>query len=442
RRDEGGPPGTALRPLARRVHFLAAILVAPLLLLLCLTGLAYVFSPQIHDDLYAKQLYVGEVGEVPRPVAEQIATAMARHPEAELRSVVPPQAADRTTQVNLSTPGQEPGTARTVYVDPYTNYVDGELTTIGGRLPANVWLREFHSNLHLGEFGRLYSETAASWLPVIALGGLVLWLVKQGRKPRSAAEVLVPKVRGKNPQARLKSVHGPLGLWLAGGLVVMAVTGLMMSRFAGSGLFAWRAPRLRAAPVDVPPGPNPVGVDTVLEVARSHGLDGALQVDVPTAPGEVFTVAQTAPGLPIRRDTIAVDPYSAAVTEHLRWSDYPFLAQVRVLGTSLHTGTLFGLANQVLLALFAIGTIVLLVGGYLMWWKRSPYRGQLPPAPQAALRATPWPWTVVALVVAAALAWYLPTFGVTLVLFVAADVSIGAVRRIRARSKVPPAAGR
>ncbi|OLT05757.1 hypothetical protein BJF90_01955 [Pseudonocardia sp. CNS-004] len=50
-----------LRPLARRVHFLAGILVAPFVLLLCLTGLVYVCSPQIHEDLYGKQLFVHEV---------------------------------------------------------------------------------------------------------------------------------------------------------------------------------------------------------------------------------------------------------------------------------------------------------------------------------------------------------------------------------------------
>lgn len=119
--------GAQLRPLTRRVHFLAGILVAPFLLVLCLTGLLYVFSPQIHDDLYRRQLHVSQVGDAPRPVAEQVAAAMAAHPEAELQSVVPPPAPDRTTRVNLSVPGPaQPGEVRTVYVDPYTNYLTAE----------------------------------------------------------------------------------------------------------------------------------------------------------------------------------------------------------------------------------------------------------------------------------------------------------------------------
>jgi uncharacterized iron-regulated membrane protein len=74
---------------------------------------------------------------------------------------------------------------------------------------------------------------------------------------------------------------------------------------------------------------------------------------------------------------------------------------------------------------------VLIVGGYRMWWKRSPYRGQLPPAPEAAVRQLPVPLRVVAVVVAAVLGWYLPAFGVSLVVFVVLDVAITAARRRR-----------
>lgn len=42
---ESPPPGrAALRPLALRLHFYAGVLVAPFLVVACLTGLAYVFS--------------------------------------------------------------------------------------------------------------------------------------------------------------------------------------------------------------------------------------------------------------------------------------------------------------------------------------------------------------------------------------------------------------
>ncbi|GAA4539141.1 hypothetical protein [Pseudonocardia xishanensis] len=91
-RETGGPPavagagrqpcGTVVRRLARRLRFLAGITVAPLLL--CLPGLVSVLSPQIHDSFYADQLLVAGVGAERRPLAEQVTTALAAHPKAEL----------------------------------------------------------------------------------------------------------------------------------------------------------------------------------------------------------------------------------------------------------------------------------------------------------------------------------------------------------------------
>jgi uncharacterized iron-regulated membrane protein len=434
-----------LRPLARRVHFLAGILVAPFVLLLCVTGLVYVCSPQIHDDLYGNQLFVDEVGTGgPRPVAGQVAAALAAHPEAELRSVVPPPEPDRTTRVNLAVPGPtEPGEVRTVFVDPYTDRISGELTTVDGRMPANVWLRDLHADLHLGPVGRLYSEVAASWLPVIVVSGLVQWIAKQGRRRRGLRELLTPLPRGKGEQARMRAVHGPLGIWLTVGLLVMSGTGLAMSRFAGWGLPAVRAPELATAQVVAPGNVGPIGVDRVLEVARAEGLGGELVVAAPTAPDRPFTVTETSPGLPIQKDGIAVDPYTGQVTERIGWDDYPFLAQLRELGVQAHTGSLFGPANQIVLALLVITTIVLVLIGYRMWWRRNPYRqeARLPPAPPPALRRLPASVAVPVVLAVVVLGWLLPVFGISLLAFVAADLVVGAVRQPQGRLRRTGIAG-
>src|SRR3954453_12258967 len=83
-------PGFALGLLARRLHFVAGVVVAPFLLVLCLTGLVYVFSPQIHDSLYHAQLYVADVTGARRPVAEQVRAALTAHPEGTLSAVITP----------------------------------------------------------------------------------------------------------------------------------------------------------------------------------------------------------------------------------------------------------------------------------------------------------------------------------------------------------------
>ena len=101
-------------------------------------------------------------------------------------------------------------TAATVFVDPYTRQVRGALTTYGEWLPVRAWIDELHRNLHVGAFGRKYSELAASWLWVVALGGLVLWIARVRQRRQSARRLVVPD-RSKRGRARTLSWHGAVG---------------------------------------------------------------------------------------------------------------------------------------------------------------------------------------------------------------------------------------
>lgn len=435
-RGKGSGTGTALRLLARRVHFLAGILVAPFLAVLCLTGLVYVFSPQIHDDLYHGDLHVNRASGTPHPVSDLVRAALVAHPEGTVSSVITPAGPDRTVRVVLSVPGP-PGTPdRTVFLDPYTGFINGELATVADRLPANTWLRALHSNLQLGEPGRIYAELAASWLPPIVIGGLMLWLARTRRK-RRAREVLLPATAGKSGWVRLRGVHGSVGLWLSVGLLVAAVTGLAMSQFAGGRAdqridpVHLRAPALAAAPVAVPAGVDPIGIDDVIKMAADAGLRGELSVRPPAAPDRPYTVAEMSEGLPVQRDSIAINPYTAAITEHIGWRDYPLPAKLSLLAAEFHTGSLFGLANQIVLALIAAGTLVLIAVGYRMWWIHNPYRGRWASIPRGVWRQGPWPVLLLVTVVAAALGWVLPVFGMSLAVFLVVDIVVGGILRLR-----------
>jgi uncharacterized iron-regulated membrane protein len=434
---------TTLQMIARRVHFLAGIVVAPFLAIVCLTGLVYVFSPQIHENLYHSALFVNQADGTPRPLSEQVQAALTAHPESKLKSVLTAPEPNRTTRVVLSVPGPAGTPDRTVFVDPYTDYINGELGTVENRLPANTWLRQLHSNLRLGEPGRIYTELTASWLPPIALGGLVLWFARARRK-RRAREVLLPTVRGKEGWQRLRAVHGPLGLWLTAGLLVAAVTGLAMSHFAGGRAdqavdpIHLRAPALAAAPVPVPAQVTPIGIDQALAIAHSAGLDGELSVVPPSGPGLPFTITEIAEGLPIHRDAVAIDPYTATVTERIGWSDYSAAAKLSTLGTEFHTGSLFGLANQILIALVAAATLVLLALGYRMWWIHNPYRGRWASLPRPLWRQLPQPALIVTLLAVAALGWVLPVFGASLAVFLAADAALGSIKRRRSGATTAP----
>jgi uncharacterized iron-regulated membrane protein len=430
------PAGTALCLLARRVHYLAGLAIGPFLAVLCLTGLAYAFIPTINELVY-RDLWTVDAGQTtPRPVSEQVTAALAAVPGGKPAAVEVAEPG-RSTAVVLDVAGSAAGEARTVYVDPHDNEVLGQITTVGGRPPAEAWLRELHGNLHLGTVGRLYAEFTASWLPVVVLGGLVLWIT--GGRRRGIRSLLAPARRAGPARTQLRTIHGVLGLWLSAGLLAVSITGLTWSNYAGSRFdlaieaLDARTPTLQDTPVEPPPAAARITVDRVLAVAESADLQRPLTLEMPAGPGGRFEVAESSDGLPIRRDAVAVDPYTAEVVDRVGWADYPLAAKLTTLGIQAHSGTLLGLVNEVGMALLAVGALVLLALGYRMWWRR-----RRSPAATAGGREPSFlelgPRVVVGVGLATvALAWTLPVLGVSLAGFLVIDTAVRNARRSQLR---------
>jgi len=433
-----------LRPLVLRIHFYAGVLVAPFLVVACLTGLAYVFSPQLSDLVYREQFFTEPAG-APRPVDEQAAAALGAHPDGALASVVVPSDPGRTTSVVLSMPDLTDDRELTVYVDPYTAEVRGALVTWSDYGPLQTTLDDLHRNLLLGDVGRNYSELAASWLPVLVLGGLALWIGRR-RAGKKARALLLPPAGARPGRSRVLGWHGATGIWLALALLFISVTGLTWSAHAGERFSAavtaldGRTPKLEAAPVAVPAGATPIGVDAALAAGRDAGLVGRLRVAAPVEPGEPFQVEERADGVPIQKDKVAVDPFTGQVTERVAWEDFPLLAQLTSMGISAHMGLLFGLPNQLALAAMALGLLCVIFWGYRMWWQRRPARASgaarlTAPAPRGGLRTLPQPVLFGVVAVTVAVGWAAPVLGVSLVVFLVLD-AVSAVRTRRRAATV------
>ncbi|MGC4890553.1 PepSY-associated TM helix domain-containing protein [Micromonospora sp. DT227] len=436
-----------------RLHFYAGILVAPFLLIAALTGLAYTVTPQLDRTLYGDQLTVDRVGDRPRPTAEQIGAARAAHPGGTVASVAPGEG-DATTRVVFDVPtlGEK---QHTVYVDPYTAQVKGTLTTWFGSTPATTWLDDLHRNLHLGVVGRYYSELAASWLWVLVLGGLILWWRRHRTSSSRARRLVAPDLTAKRGVRRTRGWHAATGVWLAVGLLFLSVTGLTWSRYAGgnfsSALDALdaHAPELSttlpgavtpvadtghhgggggATPVD------PADTDRVLALARDAGLDGPVEITPPAEAGTAWSVVQVDNSWPVRKDAVAVDPASGAVTARSDFTSWPLLARVSSLGIQAHMGVLLGPVNQILLAALALGLLCVTVWGYRMWWQRRPTRHDrraplgTPPGRGAWQRLPAW-GVAVGVPLVFAVGWVLPLLGVSLLAFLAVDLLLGARRR-------------
>ncbi|MER5728641.1 PepSY domain-containing protein [Streptomyces sp. NPDC002138] len=469
--EPGPTPGTrrrgawaAVRPLVLRMHFYAGLLIAPLLFVAAATGLMYALSFQAEKVVYSDELTVAHVGERVLPLSEQIGAAKEAAPRGEVTAVWPAPEADATTRVIMKSPGLADGETLTVFVDPYTGEVRGRLTTAGDALPLRAWLSEFHSNLQLGETGRNYSELAASWLWVVALGGLALWT---GRARKRRADLVRPD-RKATGRRRTLSWHGTVGLWAVVGLVALSATGLTWSKYAGENIGQLQdrlggatpsvSAKLKGGADDggdehaqhqidangqmiMPVGPD-VGIDKAVEAARAAGVTEQLQVTLP-AQGKGYVIKERDRTVPVHLDAVSVDPANGAVMDELRFADYPLLAKLTRFGIDGHMGLLFGLVNQLALAALALALMFLVFWGYRMWWLRRPTKDRALSVgraqPRGAWRKAPVTVLLPLAAVTAVVGWFVPLLGISLLGFLAVDMVLGALARRKAPATADPA---
>ncbi|WP_236245291.1 PepSY domain-containing protein [Streptomyces sp. CC210A] len=448
-------PGTwsALRPLVLRMHFYAGILIAPFLLVAAASGLLYALSFQAEKIVYRHELEV-PVGDRAVPLAQQVDAARRAHPDNTVKAVWPAHEEGTTTRVLMTGPGVEEGRHLAVFVDPYTAEIRGALPAYGssGALPLRTWLSELHRDLHLGEPGRVYSELAASWMWVVALGGLALWL---GRKRATKRALLLPE-GGPRSRRRTLSWHGTVGLWATAGLLGLSATGLTWSTYAGENIGALReqlggvTPAVSAAldsvatagggheghdghgsgHAEAPGAPaQDIGIDRAVRAAAEAGVSGEIAVAMPTdATG--YVVKEMDRTYPVHQDAVGLDPADGTVLDTVRYADYPLLAKLTSVGIALHMGTYLGLPNQLALALLALAVVLLVVWGYRMWWLRRPGK----PVPAGAWRKVPVTLLLPLAAVVALVGWFVPLLGLSLLAFLAIDGTRSLLARRRART--------
>jgi len=420
-----------------RLHLYVGLLVGPFIFVAALSGLVYALTPQLEDRIYAEQLYTDSTG-TPQPLARQIEIAQAHVGEAATLSAVrPAPEPGTTTRVMFKSSELGESESRAVFIDPVTVEIRGDLLVYGtsGVLPLRTWLDQFHRSLLLGEPGRLYSELAASWLWVAALGGFALWYIRRQHTPGA--------VRAKG----LRHWHATLGLWLLIGLLFFSATGLTWSRWAGDNIGVARAALGMSTPsvstaldgeavkaagehahhtgmaMPATRTAEPQMFDSVLSAAREGGIDaGKVEIMPAAGPNRAWTVTEIDRSWPTQVDAVAIDPRTLQITDRTDFASFPVAAKLTRWGIDAHMGSLFGLANQLLLAATALGLAVLVAFGYLMWWRRRmPRRVGGQGIVQAMHKLSPrarWVTATVALL----FGYCLPVLGGSLLLFLVVDL--------------------
>lgn len=470
--DPPSPPvqdsGRARRPRTQlfagmwRWHFYASFLVVPVLALLAVTGLIYLFRFQLEPALHPDLMHVDPrpgVGAATyddqREVVEQSLDTDGLT-GAYIASMTEPRDAESPTRFTVTLPDES---SRDYFVDPYRLEVLGSLnpdTTLSGTAVR------LHGELMTGKIGDAVVELAACWAIVMALTGYYLFVRgwrsrrRATQQARADADALRRTSTSSLTSARLRQTHA-----VAGAVAGIALLGLLVSGLPWTGFWGERVQQLATSQgsslwaddhggaseptttmdeslphshaTDVPWGLGEserptsdvdgyqgtvANLDTAAVVADREELRHPYTVLMPDTPEGTFAVIGYAFDDPGQERTIHVDRYTGAVVGTYGYANYAGVAKVVSQGIALHEGRRLGPVNMVLSAGMCLGILFLCLSGPIMWWRRRPRAAGRLGAPRGRLPLAATPALVLGLVV---LGVFLPLFGASLVLLALLD---------------------
>lgn len=410
-----------------RWHFYAGLFVIPFILILSVTGAAYLFKPEL--DRWEERGWRGLPTAGAVDADAQVAAARADFPGASFHYYRIPEAPGDAAIVHL---GLTNGTMRDVAVSPQGR-------VIGSADPdrrISAWLSRIHGSLLIGRAGSLLVELAASWAIVLILTGLYLWWPCG----RGAAGVIWPRL-SLGGRAAVRDLHAVTGFWVSGLALVLLFTALPWTDAWASGFRAVRAEMGWVSGVQDWKGgaagdhaahdhgamamadhiahaaAPAVPLARIVALARAEHMPAPAIVQPPGAPnlfgppnGDTWTLTTQTQNRPLVRK-ISYDPATGAEVARSGFADKHVIDRVVNVGIAWHEGQLFGRGNQLISVATALALFTLAITGFLMWRRRKPEDALgAPPRPHdpARLRG------VAAIVVA--LAAFLPLLAASLIL--------------------------
>jgi uncharacterized iron-regulated membrane protein len=382
-----------------------------------------------------------------------------------------------------------------VFVDPYTGRYLGQRGELSGIIGWSNQLHRLFGNdgpqvslPSLGNLiapsnypdawmkvgvGNLIIELTAVWILVLLASGIYLWWPRaiESGKPKLAVRWR------KSGRLRWRDLHASTGILISVVLICYIVSGLTWSRYWGEN---WRAVSATLTPsisVDAPstpakmgdfdrlgrriawtatddpiyasdpagvapagPAPRPLGFAEIDQIAKSEHMVPGYSIIPPTDTTEdgqttygSYTVVNHWPQRVSEQRTLYLNQFTGQTITNATADQDGALSRVTSWGIAMHMGNQYGLLTRITATLACVGLLTMIVSGSIMWWKRRP-KGSLglPARNSDAERPEPPRGVVIAVgVTALVLAVLYPSFGVSLIVVLAAEAAISRARASR-----------
>jgi uncharacterized iron-regulated membrane protein len=258
----------------------------------------------------------------------------------------------------------QPSALKSVMLDPYTG------RTIGA-LPPPSWaqrtmrsVHQFHTRLLADNTGSVIVDFVTLSSLLLVITGLVIWF--QDRRWRIQWSASWKRI--------VFDLHHALGVFAAIVLLLITATGVWMGYPAQIDPLVMKLNRT-PVPLGQPdqpsadPGATPVGLDSLVRVARAI-VPGAPVLAVRTPPkGPVLvTLRYPEDHTPGGRSRVWIDRYRGTVLRSQNTRAMETGSRLLALQRALHTGDILGAAGSVIWFLAALILGSQAVTGVLMWW--------------------------------------------------------------------------
>ena len=360
----------------RRLHTFVGIFIGPFIIIASITGALYGISFALENWLYKDILTVSN-NKAHQDLASQVKRANeVVGSEGKLLAIRPAPSQNETSRILYTSEKLKSSEYRTIFLNPSTLEVKADMITYGstGALPLRTTIDLLHRDFLLGDFGRWYSELAASWLWLTGVSGLILYFRRRKTK----------FIQSKNHYQKLVNKHIYLGIFCFAALVMLSITGLTWSQYAGDNIdklrsfMNWRTPSVNrelTSKLNLSTKDDLNLFDQVLAVARKNGIDShKLEIRPARNSNEAWLVSEIDRSYPSQVDSVSIDPDQLSIIDKAEFSKFPLMAKLTRWGIDIHMGSLFGLLNQILLVIFSVGISFLGITGYWMWIKRNGWK--------------------------------------------------------------------
>ena len=373
----------SLRTLVFWLHLLVGVIAGAVILFMSVTGVILAFEPQITEWLERDRRVITPPPDA-RPLSVEAILAKTREARPDVRPTAVTLRADPTASAVVSF-GREGGA---LFVDQYRGVVLGSLSPVHDALHEVV---DWHRWLGSREIGRPITGAANLGFLGLVVLGVYLWWPR--RWTREAVKAVTLFRSGLGGRARDFNWHNVIGVWCAPVLLILTLTGVIMSyqwannllytltgneppppaTAPSAGAIAARDGQRRPRAAAGETGRPPVGLDTLWARAERQ-VQGwvAINARLPQRPDApvTFFIQEPVGWHPTPRSQLVLDPVTAEV---VRWE--PFAGQnmgrrLRAWVRPLHTGEAAGLVGQTVALVASAGGAVLVWTGVALAWRR------------------------------------------------------------------------